>query len=60
MANWDYNHKNGSGVIYFDDGKEVFLQNEEASELDNRIEGCTEDYQIQDILCEYHHIAEEI
>jgi hypothetical protein len=54
---WNYNRVWGT-ITGFPGGGEVFLQGEEAAELDDRIEACETDEQIESILMEYEHIAE--
>ena len=58
MIDWDFNYRTCSGVIRFPDGREVFLQGDEANDLDNAIEECETCDEIERTLEAYDHIAE--
>jgi len=58
QPDWVYISRTASGVIKFPDGREVFMQGDEANEFDDRIEACETDEQIANILMEYEHVAE--
>jgi len=45
--------------IYSDDGRDCFLQGEDASQLLDDLEKCRTDEQEQQILSEYDHIMED-
>lgn len=53
----DWNYQGFGGTITFSDGRTVWLQGDEAAELDDRIEACENESQIEAILSAYEHIA---
>lgn len=55
---WVYISRTACGEIRFPDGRTVFMQGEEASEFDDKVEACETDEQITNLLMEYEHIAE--
>jgi hypothetical protein len=53
---WDYDGY--GGTITFPDGRTVYLQGEDAADLDDQIEECETDEQVEMVLSAYDHITE--
>ena len=58
MIDWKFSTRTCSGVIRFPDGREVFMQGQEAAELDDVIEACETADDIERVLDQYDHVAE--
>ena len=56
---WDYEWLGYGLVISSPDGKEIFLQGEEASQLHDELEACESDDVLQNALSEYSVLLEE-
>lgn len=57
-ATWNFNSRYGYGIIRWEDGREVFMQGDEASQLDDEVEACETGEQVDLLLDQYEHIAE--
>jgi hypothetical protein len=55
---WDWTWKRYGGVITAPDGRTCFLQGDEANQLDDELEKCETEDQIQNLLSGYDHVCD--
>jgi len=58
-AMWEYEWLGYGLTITSPCGKDFFMQGDEASELHDRLEACSTDQEVQDILCDYDVLLDE-
>jgi hypothetical protein len=55
---WDWEVSGPGGTITAPDGRTCWLQGDEAWELDDQVEACETEDQIQNLLSNYDHVCE--
>ena len=58
MSDYDYNWQGYGLTLQFPNGKDAFLQGEEASELHDQLESCETKEQVEMIISEYEVLVE--
>jgi hypothetical protein len=56
---WEYEWLGYGLTITAPCGKDFFMQGDEASELHDRLEACSTDQEVQDILCDYDVLLDD-
>jgi hypothetical protein len=57
-ASWKFDAKHDCGSIVFGDGRTVFFQGESANEMNDDVEECDTDEEVQILLNQYVDLAE--